>query len=51
MKTGVKLSCELKVRGNSSHYKPHGPIGTVLISVSIALSQTPAYAARPQIRG
>jgi len=29
--------------------EPHGPSGAALISVSIALSQTPAYAARPRI--
>jgi len=37
----------------SSHNRPHGPIGAALITVSTcrALSQTPAYAAKPRIRG
>jgi len=46
----IKIPSKAKQK-ESSHYRPHGPIGTVLISVSIAISQTPAYAARPRIQG
>jgi len=41
----------LMLKTRSMLPKPHGPIGVALLSISIALNQTPVYAVRPQIWG